>query len=143
MLTRAVRGSAGVPQIRQIPRDTSPARGQPVALAASIMTFVTVLAREIMDKCPALTSVMWAPARWAMKVSSAGGMTRSAVPITAQDGMVFQAGGPEGSPSVLAASGRWVAAMTEAWGAGRPLAKQPGTTSGLMYVSTSPGGAPG
>ena len=29
-----------------------------------------------------------------MNVSSAGGMIWSAVPITAQDGMVFQAGGP-------------------------------------------------
>src|SRR5215471_21213373 len=122
MLTRAVRGSAGVPQIRQIPRDTSPARGQPVALAASTMTFVTVLAREIMDRCPALTSVMWASARWAMKVSSAGGMTWSAVPTTAQDGVVLQAGGPDGS----------VAAMAAAWLAGTPVAKHPGTWSWLM-----------
>jgi hypothetical protein len=61
---------------------------------------------EIRDRCPALTSVMWAPARVAMKVRSAGGMTRSAVPTTAQDGMLFQAGGPEGWPRVLAASGR-------------------------------------
>ena len=97
-----------------------------------MMTFVTVLAREIMDRCPALTSVMCAPAYWAMEVSRAGGMTRSAVPTTAQDGMVFQAGGPEGSCRVLAASGRWVAAMTAAWGAGRPLAKQLGTRLGLM-----------
>jgi hypothetical protein len=48
-------------------------------------------------------------------------MTWPAVPITAQDGMVFQAGGPDGSLNVLAASGRWVAAMTAAWLAGRPL----------------------
>ena len=33
--------------------------------------------------------------------------------------------------SALAASGRWVAAMTAAWLAGRPLAKHPGTTLGL------------
>jgi hypothetical protein len=52
-----------------------------------------------------LTSVMWALARLAMNVSPAGGMTRSAVPITAHDGMVFQAGAPDGSLSVLAASG--------------------------------------
>jgi hypothetical protein len=41
-----------------------------------------------------------------MNRSKAGGMTLSAVPITAHDGMVFQAGVPEGSDSVLAASGR-------------------------------------
>jgi len=96
------------------------------------MTPATVSGSAIMDRCPALTSVMWAPARLAMKVSSAGGMTWSAVPITAQDGMVFQAGGPEGSCRVLAASGRWVAAMTAAWLGGSPLAKQAGTRLGLM-----------
>jgi hypothetical protein len=67
-----------------------------------------------------------------MIVSSAGGMTWSAVPITAQDGMVFQAGGPDGSVNALAVSGRWVAAMTAAWLAGRLLAKHPGTRFGLM-----------
>ena len=55
-------------------------------------------------------------------------MTLSAVPITAQDGMVFQAGFPEGSDSVLAASGRWVAAMTAAWLAGRPRGLEPQMT---------------
>src|SRR6516162_5174000 len=133
MFTRAPYAGRPVScRFRQDLQDTGPARGQPVALAASMMTFVTVLAREIIDRCPALTSMMWAWACWAMEVSTAGGMTRSAVPITAQDGMVAQAGGPEGSNSVLSASGRWMAAMTAAWGAGRPLAKQPGTTSGLM-----------
>ena len=61
---------------------------------------------EIRDRCPALTSVMWAPARLAMNVCSAGGMTRSPVPITAHDGMVFQAGGPDGSENALAVSDR-------------------------------------
>lgn len=96
------------------------------------MTRVTTDGLEMRDRCPALTSVMWATARWDMKVSCAGGMTRSPVPITAQDGMVFQAGGPDGSVNALAASGRWVAAMTAAWLAGRPVAKHPGTRSGLM-----------
>src|SRR4029453_15148735 len=66
--------------------------GHPVACTASRMTRVTTFAREMRDRGPALTSVMGAPARWAMNVSSAGGMTRPPVPITAQDGMVFQAG---------------------------------------------------
>jgi hypothetical protein len=94
-------------------------------------TRVTTPGLEIRDRWPALTLVMRALARWAMDCSKAGGMTLSAVPITAHDGMVFQAGIPEGSDK-LAASGRWVAAMTAAWLAGRPLAKQPGTRFGLM-----------
>ena len=53
-------------------------------------------------------------------------------PDHAQDGMVFQAGGPDGSVDALAVSGRWLAAMTAAWLAGRPMAKHPGTKSGLM-----------
>ena len=89
-----------------------------MAWTALRMTLVTTDGLEMRDRCPALTSVMWAPARWAMKVSTAGGMTMSAVPTTAQDGIVLQAGGPDGSTSVLAASGRWVAAMTAAWLAG-------------------------
>src|SRR5256885_7467249 len=96
------------------------------------MTRVTTGASEMRDRCPASTSVMRAPARLAMNVSSAGGMTRSPVPITAQDGMVFQAGGPDGSLNALAASGRWGAAINAAWLAGRPVAKHPGTTFGLM-----------
>ena len=46
--------------------------------------------------------------------------------------MVFQAGAPDGSVNALAVSGRWLAAMTAAWLAGRPVAKHPGTKSGLM-----------
>lgn len=105
---------------------------QLVALAACSMTVVTVCGSVIMDKCPACTRVMRAPARWAMRVSSAGGITWSVVPITAQDGTVFHAGVPEGSFRALAASGRWVAAMAAAWPAGRPEAKQLGTRLGLM-----------
>jgi hypothetical protein len=90
------------------------------------MTRVTTDGSETSDRCPALTSVTRAPARWAMNVSSAGGITRSPVPITAHDGIVFQAGGPDGPVNALAVSGRWVAAMTAAWLAGRPVAKHPG-----------------
>src|SRR5258707_15598070 len=108
---------------------------QLVAMAARRMTLVTVSAREIRDRWPALTSVMRAPARWAMDCSKAGGMTLSAVPMTAHDGMVFQAGVPDGSPSVLAASGRCGAAMIAAVGAGRPPAEQPGAGARLMLVA--------
>src|SRR5258707_5405830 len=116
---------------------------QLVALAARRMTVVTVSAREIRARWPALTSVMRAPARWAMDCSKAGGMTLSAVPMTAHDGMVFQAGVPDGSPSVLAARGRCVAAMIAAVGAGGALVKESGTRGRLMEVSTAPGGATG
>jgi hypothetical protein len=71
------------------------------------MTRVTADGLEMRDRCPALTMVMWAPARWAMNLWLAGGMTWSAVPITAQDGMVFSAGGPNVAVSALAVSGRW------------------------------------
>lgn len=51
------------------------------------------------------------------------GITWSAVPISDQDGIVFQAGTPEGADPALNAMGRWVAASTAAWLAGRPSAK--------------------
>lgn len=71
-----------------------------------------------------------APARFAMKVSNAGGMTLSAVPTTAHDGIVLQAGVLETSVAALAASGCWTAASSAASLALRPLAKQPGNLSG-------------
>jgi hypothetical protein len=61
------------------------------------MTLVTTPGSEIMDRCGAFTSVMWACAFSAMASCSAGGMAWSAVPTTAQDGMVCQAGTPDGS----------------------------------------------
>ena len=59
---------------------------------------------------------MWACACSAMASSSAGGMAWSAVPITAQDGMVCQAGTPEGWVSASEVRGRWVAASTRPGG---------------------------
>ena len=53
-------------------------------------------------------------------------MTRSAVPTTAQDGIVFQAGTPLAWLSAMVESGSWVAASTRASLSGRPLAKQAG-----------------
>src|SRR5258706_15426186 len=87
------------------------------------MTLVTRPGLEIMDKCGAPGAmVMWACACRAMESSSAGGMAWSAVPITAQDGIVFQAGTPDFWVSAMDVSGRWVAASTPASRAGRPLA---------------------
>jgi hypothetical protein len=46
---------------------------------------------------PALTLVMRAPARLDISSSNAGGITLSNVPMRDHDGIVFQAGVPEGS----------------------------------------------
>jgi hypothetical protein len=71
--------------------------GQRVARTAWRMTPVTTPGLEIMDTCGAPgTRVMRAFAVCAMATSSAGAMAWSAVPITAQDGIVFQAGTPDG-----------------------------------------------
>ena len=112
-------------------------------MAACSMTWATVCGSAIMDRCPALTSVMWAPARLAMKVSSAGGITRSAVPITAHDGMVLQAGAPDGSVKALAARGRWVAAMTAAWLRAQPGGKAAGDHARLDVEIHVAGGRAG
>jgi hypothetical protein len=88
-----------------------------------MMILVTAPGWEIRDRCPALISVTWAWARLDMNSCSAGGITWSAVPISDQDGIVCQAGTPEGSEPALSAMGRSVAARTAASLAGRPLAK--------------------
>src|SRR5215472_11190955 len=108
-----------------------------------MMTLATTPGSVIMDRWGALISVTLEPARWAMNSCSAGGITWSAVPMMSQEGMVVQAGGPDGSVSALKGSGRWVAASTTASGPGMPLAKQPGNTLCLTYRSTSLVGLPG
>src|SRR5579862_2846889 len=86
---------------------------------------------------------MWAPACWAIASWLAGGITLSAVPMMAQDGIVFQAGTPDTSVSAVVESGRCVAASAAPSLAGSPLVKQPGNTSCFTYASTTPVGAPG
>jgi hypothetical protein len=49
-----------------------------------------------------------------------------------QDAIDFQAGGPDGSPRVLSAAGRWEAAVAAAVSAGRSAAKMPWKASVLM-----------
>ena len=90
------------------------------------MTRATAPGWEIRERCPELISVMWALARLDINSCSAGGITWSAVPISDQDGIVCQAGIPEGADPALNAMGRWVTASIAAWLAGRPLAKQAG-----------------
>src|SRR5580658_8650799 len=79
--------------------------GQVVAWMACRMTLVTTPGSEIMDKCGAFTSVMWACAFSSMASCNASGMAWSTVPTTAQDGMVSQAGTPVGSVRALRAIG--------------------------------------
>src|ERR1017187_9661577 len=108
--------------------------------AASSITFVTSPGWEISDRCEALISVTVACARRAMNSCAAGGIAWSDVPITAQLGMLVQAGGPDTSASAEAAIGRWVAASSAAWLAGRSLARMPRNSEGLMYTSVTPPG---
>src|SRR5271166_3881505 len=107
---------------------------QVVAWIASRITLVTRPGLEIMDRCGAPGAmVMWACACRAMARSSAGGMAWSAVPITAQEGIVCQAGTPDFWVSAMVESGRWVAARICASLVGKPLARQDGNTLCLMY----------
>src|SRR5215510_4316399 len=70
-------------------------------------------------------------------------MTLSSVPTRYQDGIVFQAGGPDGSALANNVMGRCEAARTAACSASMVFAKHEGYTSGLIYTSKSPLGAPG
>src|SRR5580698_9410642 len=99
---------------------------------ASRITLVTTPGSEIMERCGACTSVMWASAFSAIASCSAGGMAWSAVPTTAQDGMVCHAGTPDGSVRALVAMGSWVTASTCAFLAGRPLAMHDGNALWVM-----------
>src|SRR5262249_53097932 len=98
--------------------------GQVVVSTASRMVFVTDSGRVISDRCPALTVEMGAPARWDTVSCRAGGRGVVWVRISDEDGIVCQAGGPEGSKSWLRAAGRWVAASKAAVCGLTPLAKQ-------------------
>src|SRR6202050_1632816 len=105
---------------------------QVAARTACRVTLVTTPGSEIIDRCGAFTSVMWACAFSAMASCNAGGMAWSAVPTTAQDGMVFQAGTPEGWVRALVAIGAWSAAAAWATRAGSPLAMHDGNALWVM-----------
>ena len=70
-------------------------------------------------------------------------MILSCFPMMAQDGMSFQAGGPDGSASPANEAGRCVAWISAASSAETSWAKLSATTLGRRYVSTTSGGAPG
>src|SRR5690349_1724437 len=67
-----------------------------------------------------------------MASCNASGMAWSAVPTTAQDGMVFQAGTPDGWVRAIVASGAWSAARTWASRAGNSLAMHDGNALWVM-----------
>src|SRR5712691_5535366 len=75
---------------------------------------------------------VWACIRAAMKRSAAGGIAWSWLATRYQDGMVFQAGTPEGSLRVASAPGRWVAAITAAVTSEQSAQKACWKTAGLM-----------
>ena len=62
----------------------------------------------------------------------AGGIVLSWVASRYQEGIVLQAGVPDGSPSAAAESGRWVICIRRAVRAGRSAAKASRKTSGRM-----------
>src|SRR6478735_2334581 len=111
--------------------------------AASSMTFVTASGWEIIERCPALTSVMWAWARFAMNSWIDDGIALSIVPTRSQLGIVFHAGVPDGAVTALNVTGACVAARTAPSFAGRSLANPSRKTFGCTYSSASPGAAPG
>src|SRR4051794_21335097 len=84
------------------------------------MTWATDPGSEISPRWPAWNAEIVEPARSAMAFSAVGGMIRSSDPMRYQDGMVRQAGTPDGSFSAPIVAGRWVAASTRASCAGRP-----------------------
>src|SRR5262249_61078620 len=94
-----------------------------VASTAARITFVTSPGFVISDRWPALTLVMCAPARLDISSCSASGITRSCVPMSDHEGIVFHAGGPDGSVNCAADAGRCVAARTAASSRSTPLAK--------------------
>src|SRR5262249_42564901 len=94
-----------------------------VASTAARITFVTSPGCVMSDRWPALSLVMCAPARLDISSCSAGGITRSCVPMSDHEGIVFHAGGPDGSVNCAADAGRCVAARTAASSRSTPLAK--------------------
>src|SRR5690242_16368798 len=136
-------GPARVGEHRRTAGGRGKAARQVVARTACRMTLVTTPGSEIMARCGAFNSVMRACAFSAMASCNAGGMAWSAVPTTAQDGMVFQAGAPDGWVRAIVASGAWSAARTRASRAGSPLAMHAGNALWVMKASPVPAGAPG
>src|ERR1700722_8172057 len=91
---------------------------------AAMMAATVASGWSIMLGCEPFTCVIWALARSAIMSWTGGGITRSASPMTYQDGIVFQpsAAGALSFSAVLV-SGRCVVAMIDAVAAGTSEAK--------------------
>ena len=61
----------------------------------------------------------------------------SPVATTVQQGTFFQAGAPDGSENASSAAGRWVAAISAAWAAGRSAANAARNFAGLIVNSVA------
>src|SRR5262245_64402848 len=101
------------------------------------MTSATTSGCEIITTCDASTSVIFAPARFAIDITASAPTALSPVATTAQDGYFFQAGGPVGSPKPDAATGRWVALMIFASLSETSAAKAVLNLAGSMESSTA------
>src|SRR3954453_5840593 len=85
---------------------------------------------------------MVAPARSAMTRSTFAGMIRSLAPMRYQDGIVFQAGTPDGSLRAPMVAGRWVACTSALSWSFRPVANDAKTVERFRYRSVAgPGGS--
>lgn len=72
-----------------------------------------------------------APAYFAIACWASGGMIRSSVPTRYQDGIVRQAGSPDGSLSAPSVAARWVAATSALPSSSSPVANDSKTVSGF------------
>src|SRR4029077_30669 len=80
-----------------------------VTSTAERISSLTAVGWESAIECEASTSIVCAPARWAMCRSASGGMALSEVATTAHEGSDFQAAASARS-SKIAAKGRWLTA---------------------------------
>src|SRR5258708_39550739 len=113
-------------------------RSQRAAWAALRIRSVTAPGWETIAAWDESIWTVWACIRAAMKRSAAGGIAWSWLATRYQDGMVLQAGTPEGWLRVASAAGRWVAAITAAGAWEQSAQKASLKTAGLMEAS-SPG----
>jgi hypothetical protein len=90
-----------------------------------------------MITCDPSTSVIVAPARWAIERTTSVPAALSLVATTAQLGSPFQAGRPFASENASSAMGRWVAPMIAAASAGKSAAKASWIFAGSIANSTA------
>jgi hypothetical protein len=114
-----------------------PLHPAPLLTTPRMMTLAMVHGLGIMPRCGALISVMWACARWAMNSCSAGVTMWSFRPTMSQDGIVAQAGVPDGSVNALVASGPLGGGQDSAFAGGLPLASSRGKHSYDLGVSAA------